>query len=288
LNLVVLGDGLLARSIKDVDPDAILLGHDQVEVTSYDSLARALEPHKPDVRINTVAYHNLAKCEDEPMMARVINEIAAGRVASLAPTVYISTDFVFNDDGPHDESLPGERPRSVYGQTKLGGELATLEHGGIVVRVSALFGHHVSHKGPSLPDRVTTGFEPLKLPTDQRFSPTYAPDAAARIVTLAQALHAGGGCFPVGHADVNLPPPTGIYHAANRGSTTWYEFATHVAEVTRHKRVITGFVAHDRLRPTNSVLKSTRLPQLDHWAMRLNEWAIRREFIPTISPLRKS
>jgi len=286
LNLVVLGDGLLARSIKDVAPDAILLGHDQVEVTSYDSLARALEPHKPDVLINTVAYHNLAKCEDEPMMARVINEIAAGRVASLAPTVYISTDFVFNDDGPHDESLPGERPRSVYGQTKLGGELATLEHGGIVVRVSALFGHHESHKGPSLPDRVTTGFEPLKLPTDQKFSPTYAPDAAARIYDLALDLVAFTTMTPADDEDVD--PPEGIYHAANRGSTTWYEFATHVAEVTRHKRVITGFVAHDRLRPTNSVLKSTRLPQLDHWAMRLNEWAIRREFIPTISPLRKS
>src|SRR5690606_6168199 len=126
-------------------------------------------------------------------------------------TVYISTDYVFNDGGPHDEVMPGSTPRSVYGRSKLAGELATLEHDGIVVRVSALYGHHRSHKGPSFPEMVTTGFEPLRLPDDQRFSPTYAPDAAERIAELAVAL--GHACGPAEPCPIEVPQ--GIYHAAN-------------------------------------------------------------------------
>lgn len=284
MTVVILGDGLLARSIKDVLPDAVVLGHEDFEITSLDSLVKALKPHKPDVLINTVALHSLARCEDDPMLAQLVNAIGAGRVASLAPTIYVSTDYVFNDGGPHDEVIPGQRPRSVYGQTKLAGELATLEQGGIVVRVSALYGHHRSHKGPTFPETVTTGFDPLKLPTDQRFSPTYAPDAAERIATLALDLldkRAGW----TGNPD----HPSGIYHAANAGSTTWFEFGTHITEVTRHKRTITGHAVHDRLRPTNSALRSTRLPPLPHWLDAVARWSAERDrvlYANRVSPLR--
>lgn len=288
MRLVVLGAGLLARSIKDAYPDAILIGHDQVEVTSLDSLVAALKPHKPDVIVNTVARHKLLDCEHEPMMAQLVNATAAGRIASLAPTVYVSTDYVFNDKGPHDEAIPGERPRSVYGQTKLAGELATLEQDGIVVRVSALFGHHPSHKGPSFPDMVTSGFDPLKLPTDQRFCPTYAPDAAERIVDLAQAMARFWAAPPKTAAAVNAAPQ-GIYHVANAGTTTWHEFATQITEITRHKRTITGYAAHDRLRPGNSAIRSTRLPPLPHWIDALTRWAFKRDaqlWANRVSPLR--
>lgn len=288
MKLVVLGDGLLARSIKDAYPDAILLGHDAFEITSMDSLVAALKPHKPDVIVNTVALHHLTRCEHEPMMAQVINAIGAGRVASLAPTIYVSTDYVFNDKGPHDESVPGERPRSVYGQTKMAGELATLEQGGIVVRVSALFGHHQSHKGPSFPDMVTSSFDPLKLPLDQRFSPTYAPDAAERIVDLAHALPESHTRMPMTGVEARRMTH-GIYHAANAGTTTWFEFATRIVEVTRHKRTITGYAAHDRLRPSSSGLRSTRLPALPHWIDALDRWARKRDadlYANRVSPLR--
>ena len=302
MTVAILGDGLLARSIldvfvKDEAPGgyAVMLGHHDFEITSLDSIVAALKPHKPDVLINTVALHSLARCEDDPMLAQLINAIGAGRVAGLVPTIYVSTDYVFNDGGPHDETMPGQRPRSVYGQTKLAGELATLEHGGLVVRVAGLYGHHRSHKGPTFPETVTSGFTPLKLPTDQRFSPTYAPDAAKRIADLVTAwsepamLVTGSGAalvegrvtaipaLSIGDRGVEITPVQGIYHAANAGSATWYEFGTHIAEVTRHKRVITGYAAHDRLRPTSSALRSTRLPPLRHWMHALNDWAIERE-----------
>lgn len=273
MNVVILGDGLMARSILDVLPDAVVLGHSDFDIRDLDSLVRALKPHKPDVIVNTVAYHSLALCEQYPDRAFEINAKGAGRVAALAPTIYVSTDYVFNDGGPHDEGMPGQQPRSTYGKSKLAGELETLQRDGIVVRVSGLYHHkYESHKGPSFPTQIVSGFDPVKVANDQRFSPTYTPDAAERIVEIA--TH-----WPESRIPFNpfTPPLNGIYHAANAGSTTWAEFAQQIVEMTRSRRVIVPQAKHDSIRPTNSALRSTRLPPLRHWALALQSWSVARE-----------
>ena len=271
MRVCVLGDGLLARSIADVT-DAVTLAHSDFDIRDLDSLVAALKPHRPDVLINTVAVHRLAQCEADPDLAWAVNAKGAGRVAALAPTVYISTDYVFNDGGPHDEGMPGQQPRSVYGKSKLAGELETLARDGIVVRVSGLYHHKwESHKGPSFPTQIVTGFDPVKVASDQRLSPTYAPDAAERIAFLADRMT----------YDIYQPgmfePTHGIYHAANAGSTTWAEFAQQIVEMTRSRRIVVPQAQHDSLRPTNSALRSTRLPPLRHWAVALQAWSIARE-----------
>ena len=281
MRVAILGDGLLGRTLADAFAElnvlssfTQLLSHADIEVTNRESVKRALADF--DVAINTIAMHRLPACEADPMLARLVNTEGARYVAETLPTVFISTDYVFNDGGPHDETLPGEDPRSVYGRTKLGGELATLENGGIVVRVSALFGHHRSHKGPSFPEMVTSSFDTIRLPADQRFSPTYAPDAATRISLLARVLaHSEGAtdplCVPIGHF-----VPQGIFHAANAGTTTWVEFAAQICEVVPWQRHIEATNAHDRIRPKNSAIRSTRLPPLRHWRLALEAWAERR------------
>lgn len=285
MRVAIIGDGLLGTTLverlegfDEIVP--AVLAHKDIEVTNPESVKRALGGY--DVAINTVAFHKLQGCEDDPMLARLVNTDGARNVASVLPTVYVSTDYVFNDDGPHDEDLPGEDPRSVYGKTKLGGELATLEQGGIVVRVSALFGHHRSHKGPSFPELVASSFDTLRVPADQRFSPTYAPDAAARIATLAIEM---AHDRDVTRDDTRIPVG-GIYHAANAGSTSWAEFAAQIVEVLPWRRHVEAIRAHDRLRPTNSSLRSTRLPPLRHWRLALEEWAEVRRKELYVSPLR--
>ena len=278
VNVAILGDGLLGMTLADALPSATVLRHADIEVTNRESVKRALDGY--DVAINTVALHKLPACENDPMLARLVNADGARYVAEAVPTVYVSTDYVFNDGGPHDESLPGQEPRSAYGRSKLGGEMATLEHGGIVVRVAGLYGRYRSHKGPSFPDAVTTGFDKMRLPNDQRFSPTYADDAAERIARLARE-------FAAWHHESERPE--GIYHAANAGSTTWHEFAENILEVTRHPRKVEGYHARDAIRPTNSVLRSTRLPPLRHWRLALEEWATWRTVElrdKRVSPLR--
>ena len=280
MRVAILGDGLLGKTIADLFDQTLapgeytLLTHRDIEITSKDSVKRVLGSGDFDAAINTVAMHRLMACEDDPMLARLVNHLGAEYVAETLPTVFVSSDYVFNDGGPHDEALPGETPRSVYGQTKLAGEMATLQHGGVVARLSGLYGHHVSHKGPTFPEVVISSFDPLKLPTDQRFSPTYAPDAALRIAYLALEIISGN------------PDIEGIYHVANMGSTSWAEFAEQILEVVPWKRHILPFEAHDRLRPKNSSLRSTRLPALPHWRLALDRWATVKRQDLYVSPKR--
>ena len=278
MRVAIVGNGLVGSTIAEVTSSVSstqVLTHEDIDITSESSIRAALSIYRPDVVINTAALHTLAACEEDPRRAFDVNARAAGRLAKLVPTLYVSTDYVFTDGGPHDESMPGTQPRSVYGRSKLAGELETLEHGGIVVRIASVFGHYQSRaKGnKGFPDAFLSSHDPIKLPTDQVFSPTYAPDAAERILSLA--LAAGG------HR------ATGIYHAANKGSTTWAEFAEHIIALTQHDRHIQPYIAKDTLRPPNSALKSTRLPQLRHWAQALGVWTRREGRQTIVSPRRE-
>ena len=268
MRLVIIGDGLLGTSLLNVawddldGPQVFLLGHSDVDITSESSIRAMLTQYRPDAAVNTAALHQLQACEGDPQRAFDVNARAAGRLARLVPTIYISTDYVWADGGPHDESLPGRKPTSIYGQSKLAGEVATLEEGGCVVRVSAMFGHHRSHKGPTFPEMLLSSHDSIKLPTDQRFSPTYAPDAASRILAIAQD-----------------PNRSGVYHAANAGSASWAEFAEHILTLTRHDRHVLPYEAKDKLRPRNSSLESTRLDPLPHWTNALWRWAETKGYV---------
>lgn len=264
MRILILGDGLVARSIKEVQgcDCADMAGHDSFEITDPDSVTAMLDRYEPDVVINTVAFHRLLECEKYPNRAFAVNAHGAGYVARAGiPTVYVSTDYVF-ENGPEEEVLPGNTPASIYGRSKLGGEIATMEHGGIVVRISGVFGHHASHKGPTFPETVLAGEGLLRLPSDQEFSPTYAPHAAAVLLSLAMN-HAMGA------------QEGGIYHLANEGWTTWAGFAADICAATGKDRIIEPFKAKDPIRPKNSVLLNTRLPKAPHYKQALEQWRLR-------------
>src|ERR1035437_6413078 len=257
VSVAVIGDGLLARTIGDElmarNAEFAAFGHEQMDVGLPDTLD-VLGAY--DVTINTAAYHRFDECEENPLYAHVVNCDGADNVAQVSKKcIYISDALVFTD-GPYAEVLPGHEPPSIYGKTKLMGEINTLKRGGIVVRVSALYGHHASHKGTQFPDMVVGGYDALRVPDDQRFAPTYAPDAATRIVDIALDPYA-----------------TGIYHCANSGSASWHSFAVGIAEAAHHKRTIIPTYPKDPLYPPNSVLRSTKLPPLRHWRFALLEWA---------------
>src|ERR1043165_41586 len=212
MKVVPIGAGLMASAIA-AEMDVTVLGHDAIDVTSNDSIVAAFREHQPDVAIYCAAKHALAWCETHATETFDVNAKGVERVARLVPTVYLSTDYVFSDGGPHTEVLPGRQPRSVYGRSKLAGELAALERDGIVVRLSGVFDERFqSHKGKSFPELIATSYDELKLPTDQIFSPTYAKDAAARIAGLAMGF---------GNYGPSWQGEGGIYHATNQGPTSW-------------------------------------------------------------------
>src|SRR2546425_2188013 len=115
--------------------DHVGLGHEGVEVTDPESLAAAMQRVRPDVVINSAAFHQVDRCEDDPHEAYRVNAIGALLVARAAREVgarclYVSTDYAFDGEKPpstdgqlspdtaYTESDP-VRPLSVYGASKV-------------------------------------------------------------------------------------------------------------------------------------------------------------------------
>jgi dTDP-4-dehydrorhamnose reductase len=216
-----LGRALMRTLAGDKRWEARGLGHEDVEITDPASIARALGSAldrtlgtAPAVVINTAFF----AAEDlEPALRvnaagpRLLAEWCATHDARL---VHISTDYVFSGDAtePYRENDRTE-PRSVYGISKLAGELLVRaklpDH--LIVRVSSLYDVGGSRQKrntsflSTILARARRG-ETLRVVADQVQSPTYAPDAAATILAL---LEAG---------------VTGTVHVSNWGWCSWFEF----------------------------------------------------------------
>ena len=126
--------------------DVIGLRHQEIEVTDKSSVV-SLKQQKPDVIVNTAAFHKTDLCEDEPLKAFAVNAVGPKNVAEVsteigATAVFISTDYVFSGskNQPYiEDDVPD--PINTYGISKLAGEFFTRQsprH--YVFRVASLFG----------------------------------------------------------------------------------------------------------------------------------------------------
>ncbi|OPY77777.1 MAG: dTDP-4-dehydrorhamnose reductase [Syntrophorhabdus sp. PtaU1.Bin153] len=187
------------------------------DITDRDAGNRTIEEHNPDIVLNLAAYTNVDGCEDCLSLADRVNAEAAGIVADLCARrniklVHISTDYVFDGekDSPYTEQdVPN--PASVYGLSKLSGERKVLDRcpSAIVVRTQWLYGHGgVNFISKVIQIAREKGV--VEVVDDQRGSPTYTKDLAEPIRALIEKNAAG------------------VYHVANSGSCTWFEFAREV------------------------------------------------------------
>lgn len=152
-----------------------------------------VEAARPDLVVLSSALTNVDRCEDEPELARRLNARAPEVVAAAARqagarVVYLSTEYVFDGTtGPYGED-DAVSPPCVYGATKLLGERAVLaaDPRNLALRTTVVFSHHPGDKNfaMQLLARLGAG-ERMKVPADQVSSPTWAPDLAAALVTLA-------------------------------------------------------------------------------------------------------
>jgi dTDP-4-dehydrorhamnose reductase len=204
----------------------------------------------PELVLHAAAWTDVDGAESDPEGAQGVNVLGTRNVVALgAPVLYYSTDYVF--DGakrePYVESdEPG--PVSVYGQTKLAGELEVRD--GWIVRSSWLFGWTGKN---FLRTMLALGAErdEVSVVDDQRGSPTF-------VGHLAEATK-----------EV-LELPYGVYHVAAEGDCTWAEFAEAIfAEAgvdCRVRRISTAELPRPARRPAYSVLRSERgAPELPHW-----------------------
>lgn len=253
-----LGRGLLHVASSLGGCEAIGLGHGDLPVDEREAVHSKIAEIAPDVVIHCAAWTDVDGCERDPDRADLINGQGTAHVAQAcraagAGLVYISTDFVFSGEGsqPYLTDSP-TRPVSAYGRSKLIGEQEVLGHGDArfwVLRTSWVFGPGGRNFPRAILDAAKAG-KPLKVVDDQVGSPSMTLDLARAILDLASA-----------------EPAPGIYHGANAGSCSWYQFARDVLDqagmselpISRISSVELDRPAH---RPAYSILDCSKLTSL--------------------------
>jgi len=187
------------------------------DITDQEAGERVIRDIRPDVVLNLAAYTNVDECEDCLSLADRVNAEAPGIVAKLCSDhnvrfVHVSTDYVFDGEKGTPYSEDDEpNPQSVYGLSKLSGEkkvFANCPHA-TIIRTQWLYGHG----GVNFITKVTRIAKErgvAEVVTDQRGCPTYTKDLADPIRLLIEQNRSG------------------IYHVANAGSCTWFDFAQEI------------------------------------------------------------
>jgi dTDP-4-dehydrorhamnose reductase len=232
--------------------DVISVTHADLAIEDEGAVAKAVAAASPDVVVHLAAYTAVDRAETEPALARAVNaagtaNVAAAAGAAGAHLVYASTDYVF-DGTKRAAYVEDDRtgPRSVYGETKLGGELACPPDA-TIARISWVAGYHGRNIVRLAVDRALRG-ESMRFVDDQRGCPSFAADLAGGLVTLVRER------------------PAGVVHLTNTGSTTWFELVRAVVDAAGGDPGSVSAISTSQLdpqplapRPANSVLQPGRL-----------------------------
>ena len=230
-----------------------------------DGIARTVTDVSPHVVVNAAAYTAVDRAEDEPEAAHAVNAAACEVLARAsrdagAWLVHYSTDYVYagTGDGPwREDDVP--EPLSVYGRTKLAGDLAVQRNPRhLVFRTSWVFDAWGQNFLKSIL-RAAMARDALRVVHDQWGAPTRAALIADVTAHALRSALAGGGRL------------AGVYHLTARGATSWHGYATLLLEeAERHGfplRVraaqVQGIPSSDyparAPRPANSRLDTSRL-----------------------------
>ncbi len=269
-------NGQLALSLRERAAargfEAGFAGRPDVDFERLETIGPALEALRPDVIVNAAAYTMVDQAEAEEAVAARINGEAAGEVAAQAarlgaPIIHISTDYVFDGlaDRPYREEDPVS-PLGAYGRSKLAGEIAvakaTPDH--VILRTAWIYSPFGKNFVRTM---LALGLknDVLGVVADQVGNPSYAPDIAEGVLSVAQGLKDGRGHF-------------GIFHMAGAGDAAWADLAeetfrlaaAHGRAPMRVNRIGAAEYPTAAKRPSNSRLDCAKLLKayglaLPHW-----------------------
>ncbi len=235
-----------------------------LDITDRTAVVDAVRWAAPDVVYNCAAFTAVDDCETNVELAQAVNAEAVAHLAAAAAEVgahlvHVSTDYVFDgtlgrayreDDEPN--------PQSVYGRTKLAGEVAAGD-GAAIARTSWVCGEYGSNMVKTVLALVARGVSELSFVDDQRGCPTFTSDLAPALRRLA------------------VDRRKGIHHLTNQRAVSWYEFVREILAEAGHDPSMVHPISTAELdpprpapRPANSVLdnavwRAAGLPPLrDH------------------------
>ncbi|HNZ56878.1 MAG TPA: dTDP-4-dehydrorhamnose reductase [Methylophilaceae bacterium] len=246
------------------------------DLTNLAGIANTIRTVAPDIIVNAAAHTAVDKAESEPDLADTLNalapEIMGKEAARLgAWLVHYSTDYVFDGSGKAawcESDATG--PLSIYGKSKLAGELAIIASGcrHLIFRTSWVYAARGGNFAKTML-KLAKERDSLKVINDQIGAPTGA-DLLADVT--AHAIRTA----------LLQPEVSGLYHLVAGGETSWHGYANFVIEFARQAGVEikvsadaiapvpTAAFPTPAIRPLNSRLDTQKLQNtfnlyLPHW-----------------------
>ena len=199
-------------------------GYEKLDITNIEDIRNMVKKNNVDIIVNCAAYTNVDKAESDYDTANLINNTAAGNLATAmkeagGTLIHISTDYVFQGDRntPCQEDW-ATNPLGVYGKTKLAGEaaIATTGCNSIIIRTAWLYSQWGKNFVKTM-QSLTATHDTLKVVFDQVGTPTFAGDLADVIAHII---------------NTDQTDKTGIYHFSNEGVCSWYDFAKLICKLS--------------------------------------------------------
>ena len=228
----------------------------ELDITDQNAIETFVNDHGIDGIVNCAAYTAVDKAEDHEALCTKLNAEAPAYLADAIGRrggwmIQISTDYVFDgtQHTPYTEDAD-TCPNSVYGKTKLVGELNVQKfcEQSMIIRTAWLYS---TFGNKFVKTMIRLGQEKTELGVifDQIGTPTYARDLAVAIF-----------------AAINQGVVPGVYHFSNEGVISWYDFTKAIHRIagitTCHVRPLhTSEYPTPANRPHYSVLDKTKIKQ---------------------------
>lgn len=278
------GGQLGSELCRQLGTEAAGLDVPEFDLTDPDGLLRQLLLIRPRAVINTAAYTQVDKAEEDAERCRAVNAEGVAHLVEACrrmdcPLVQISTDYVFGADAgrttPYRETdAPG--PQGVYARSKLQGErhaAAWPKH--FIVRTCGLYGRPGPRSAGNFVEtmlRLGRERDRLRVVDDQHCTPSYVPHVARAVSFLL-----GTTAY-------------GTYHVVNAGQTTWYAMAAEIFRLASLPVVLERITATQygaaAPRPRYSVLDTAEYdalpgrPVMPPWQSALVEYLASRPASP--------
>lgn len=259
----------LERVCEEKNIEYVGLSHKDFEITKKDDLFNAITKNNPDVVVNSVAIIGLNPCEQNPQRAFDINAIEVSNLAKICKErdivlVQPSTHAVFDgtkEDCYTEEDIPN--PSGVYAISKLAGEFfaSNTNEKSYITRFPTMFGPR-KNKSLGFVDKMVefmNAGKEIRVVDDKIDSPTYTVDAARQLISILENKM-----------------PFGVYHVANAGKVSYYDFISELAEkIGYNKEIIraknTDFPSDVR-NPLKTAMKSIKLNPMRGWREALDDY----------------